>query len=204
MKLFLKTLLAFGTITFSTSLHASIKPGVFLSLGIGYDSNGWEQTTENPDNTAKQSTSTLVTNFSGGYSLGNGFIVGIKYYGETYAYEDENSGNTSDLTNTRSTTGVMGGYAMDGLLLQLSYLAISPPNDKATSSGGTETEYTNGSGFIVDIAYMFDVGGFMVGPQLSHVQFDYEKRTINSTEDTNFVKRSETWIKPQFAVSAIF
>ena len=136
--------------------------------------------------------------------MGNGFVVGIKYYQETWGREFTTSSDTVE----RSTMGLMGGYNFDAFLVQASYLAIDPPAEKTAEDDGSEKTYKDGSGMIFDFMYMFDIGGFQFGPQISYIQFDYSK-----WEDENggeiiggetLVERSDSWIKPQFAFTAIF
>ncbi|MDB2447132.1 hypothetical protein N9W79_00750 [bacterium] len=193
----------------SSSAFSAIAEGIFVNLGINYDTYDIEVVTENAttgaEETATSSTSTMIINFSGGYSLGNGFIAGIKYYNDIRGNSSESVNNTFDGENDKSAMGVMGGYTFDEFLFQFSYLAITAPEYTDTSDNGNDIEeYKDGGGMIFDFMYMFEAGGISFGPQISYIQFDYTKHIDNGTEDTLFVSADESWLKPMFAVAATF
>ena len=209
MKSLLKVLAATGLMMFSTSSYANFSEGIMLNLGLGYEQGGVDITRKDAvtqdEETYESSGSQIIINLSAGYSLGNGFIVGGKYYSEVNSSETTDfDGDTSDGETQYSTMGIMAGYNYDAFLVMGSYLLLDPPKSTTTDSEGDETGYSEGSGFILDFSYMFDVGGFQVGPQVSYISFTYEKYESNGTEDTNFVSRTDSKLQPQFAFTAIF
>lgn len=209
MKLLNKVLVGALGIFFSLSANAAgMSEGFYVNLGLSYDSYSNSETTDpgTGEETDSRTSSDLLTNFSGGYSLGNGFLIGAKYYAITTSWNTEAAdGTTAEGTYGWSTMGVLGGYVHNEFLFQFSYLLLDPPSYKQTwDNGNNEIEYKDGSGWILDFMYMLGSSNFKFGPQLSYVRFEYSVRDVNGTEDPEFVSLVESWIVPQFAITATF
>lgn len=192
-----------GAIFFTTSAYGSINEGIFLNLGLNYETYDREikDGALNGDQSDTSSSTQMIINFSGGYSFGNSVVAGIKYYNEVFGTKNDIDAGDEDA----ASMGIMAGYAFNQFLVQFSYLAINVPTKKLTSNNGNDiAEYKDGSGMIFDFSYLFEAGGVMFGPQVSYIQLEYTTFVDNGVADPDFTSWTESKIKPFFVIAATF
>lgn len=145
-------------------------------MGINYEDESVK------DNTTD--TSVTITRQIGTADLGvlisPNFYLGLKYY-----HKNEINDQTIDIAGIKTTTSTstltngagigLGFYTAVGPMIQLSYI-LEPKQDDGT------TEYSGGSGTIIDLGYRFGTDGFSFGPKLTQTSFTYKKQAIAGVE----------------------
>jgi hypothetical protein len=207
--LFKFIILISGLLFGSQSSFAALGEGIVFNLGLSWERYTISQTdiidpATGEEDTQEDQGTRLILNGSLGYSLGGGLLAGAKFYRDGSAYADIT--NDAESETTDFALGIMVGYTFDQFLFQFSYLGLLSDLERTrTSDNGNDVRvHSDGSGFILDAMYMFDLSGFSFGPQLSYISIEYNKYVINDVEQTDFVNRTETWVKPQFAFTAVF
>ena len=170
----------FALILFSEPVFA--KGQKFLSFNLGLALAQTSREDSEGDNTVDKQ----VINFHGGFFPFGGLIVGLRHYQSTTT-----SSTTTILTGstkqTESTTYVTSGsgihvgyYAQSGFIIGGSYLF----NPTYKSEG---TEHFGGSATVLDAGWIWEVGDFGFGAQLTHSTFIFKKSKVNGVE-TEFTK----------------
>lgn len=145
-------------------------------------------------------------NVAAGASVGGGLLLGVKYFNEKQS-QKSSSGSSQTTENISEVTalGVSFGFQVNELVLMVSVMAIQAP---VRTNNISEITLSEGSGTILDVMYLTDLGGWSVGPQLTWRSFDYEKMEDKDDPDSNqvqsFSKASETWIEPYLAIMINF
>lgn len=123
------------------------------------------KSTSNDGSSSKSTIATTNLNAVGGYGVGNGLALGLKYYNEVNQNGWQLTADSkSDPISETTALGPMLGFRMGNLAVFASYLAIQTPEKISKSQ-----KYAGGSGYIVDLMYMIDMGGWAFGPQFSIV-----------------------------------
>lgn len=124
-----------------------------------------------------------------GYSWSNGM-----YAGAIYGTRGDGNG-TNDFAETYM--GASFGYSNDGWIAVLHYFI------SAEEEIGTNTSLTSGTGFGLDIGYMWSVNNtFSIGPQLSYRTFSYTKLDVAGTETDK--DTSQAYTLPYIALGFSF
>jgi hypothetical protein len=189
----LKNLVIFAGLAWSATTIAEPKAGLFLQAGLLY----YTQSARTPSTTGTTVTrSRATTNFNtlAGYSLGNGLALGIKYYNETsqdgWKFSDSASPPESKTSALGPAVGVqLGNFAAFG-----SYLVIQAPENVVASQ-----KFDGGGGYILDFMYLINMGGWSFGPQISMIDFQYKKSTVNGVETTIDPPTVEDYLYPYFS-----
>lgn len=182
------------TLTIQTSAYGEATEGVFFQAGLLYSTRNIESTS-NDGSSSKSTIATTNLNAVGGYGVGNGLALGLKYYNEV----NENgwqltADSKSDPISETTALGPMLGFRMGNLAVFASYLAIQTPEKISKSQ-----KYAGGSGYIVDLMYMIDMGGWAFGPQFSIINFEYAKFYLNGVESQDDRDLKEQFLYPYFS-----
>jgi hypothetical protein len=189
----MRTLLLFVGLTWTTAICAESKEGVFLQAGLLYYTESL-QTSSSSQGSSKQTRATTNFNALGGYSMGNSLALGLKYYNESaednWKFSDSSSSPESETSALGPAVGVqLGNFAAFG-----SYLALQAPEKKTGS-----LKYNGGTGYIIDLMYLINMGGWSFGPQVSMINFQYKKSDINGVKSTLDPEMTEEYVYPYFS-----
>lgn len=169
----------------SSSALAAKDRFMAFNLGLLYDSSSVESSG------GDQTQTRTVINFHGGFFPFGGFIVGVRHF--QVGIDSSVTTNTSATTTTTVTastttsgTGIhVGYYAESGFLIQGSYLF----NPEFKTSG---VSYYGGSAYVADAGWMWTMGDFGFGAQLTYSNFIFKKAKIDGVE-SEFTE-DEKWI----------
>ena len=181
----------------STGYSAGLSDGGFLQAGVYYYTLDLvDKQTDANDNTQKVSRTFL--NLTAGYSMASGLLLGLKYLSLT-----TKSGASGEVQQKVTGAGLGIGFFSDGLYVMVSTMALIAPEWELTG-GTTEQTYSDGSGLVLDLAYLLDVGGWFLGPQITWQSLEYTKLKVDGQVDTDFIKRTATEIQPYLAFLVLF
>ena len=140
-------------------------------------------------------------NLSAGYSMAGGLLLGLKYYNDKYT---EGSGANKEVTEI-TALGAGVGFRVEELALQVSVMALQAPERTDTR---TDLTLSDGTGTMVDLMYLADLGGWYLGPQLTYRSFEYKKMESDNsslaTAVSAFTKATETHIEPYICFFFVF
>ena len=189
---FMNPILILLAFSLSSNAFGKAQNGMFVNPSLYYFTQEVNIDTENNGGKTKKTFTNLNINF--GYGLGNGVTLGAKYYSETtdnttslFDYSDESDNQTSAI-------GPFVGYDFDGFMLMAAYMAIQAP-EKTNGS----RKYYEGKGYVIDAIYFINMGGWFLGPQLSARNFEYQKYSINGSDQDTFTKLTESTLFPYLA-----
>ncbi len=175
---------------------AFAKEGGFFSAALYYYTEEYQLKTTSSSN--KGSTAVTNANLSLGYTMASNLILGIKYYNETKE-EKFDIDDDDELKAETTAYGVLAGYDFDGALIAFSYIL-----DAEKKNSSSDTTYSEGEGYIIDLAYFFDVKGWGFGPQFSIINLEYKKYANDGTEVDSFESFTENNLYPYFAAKIQF
>ena len=168
--------------------------GLFINPAVHYHTEDLESKYQWGDSNEYRYNTILNTTL--GYNLGDGLLFGLKYLHDIYETDnvpfwEENSGSSDKITSNVVGAGV--GFFVDKLSFFISIL--SNPYRKNTM---TQVVHSKGSGTMIDMIYLIDLGGFYIGPQLSWINIKYKKydgEENDNLEDV-FISMEQTKIEP--------
>ncbi len=141
----IKNILITAALFFGVNAHA----GMIFNPSVFYFHNAEEQ------GTSKAESTTQVLNFKLGYGAASGL-----YLGATYDMENRDYGSSD---SDRKSLGASIGYLTGGWQFLGTYFVTS------------DLEKMEGSGYAVEIGYVFKVGSIGIGPLLSYRHWEYDK-----------------------------
>lgn len=139
----------------------------------------------------------------------NDICFGAKYLTGTlkYTMRTSNSSQSGSSNMNYEAFGLSLGFYGDNLFVTASYLIQGKKGLERTlaSSQGVEATTTSSYGMSgstsIDIGYGFSFGRLKIGPLLSLVHFEYDKRVDpTGQEETLNPKESDDYIMPHFAL----
>ncbi|SMF04616.1 hypothetical protein [Pseudobacteriovorax antillogorgiicola] len=148
----------------------SAKAEILTHLGFNYEE---EKVDQGSVGEVQQTRQTL--NLGIGYLFDFGLFLGLKYYQKNVINDlTVTVASTTVTTSTKDLTSGSGmtlGYYVDfGLVLQYSYLFQDPKRESA------DVTYSGGTASVIDLAYVYWIGNFAFGPQLTQTTFTYEEQ----------------------------
>ena len=137
-------------------------------------------------------------------SLAGGLLLGVKYFSEEKSTSPQGSSGDS-VTETVTAAGVTVGFKMEQLVLQVSVMGLQPPK---YTNNISDISLSDGSGTILDLMYLADLGGWYLGPQVTWRSFEYKKYVDKNDPDSSaseaFTKATEVYIEPYLSVFITF
>lgn len=127
-----------------------------------------------------------------GYVATNKIYFGLTYH-QGSIEEKSGSGALTTVEYERKAYGPAVGYISDsGLRLMLTYFIHAESKNRINLSN-VRTNYEDGSGYQIDVAYGFKAGSnLFVGPNIVYRHFSYDTFVANGTSYDADVKEYET------------
>lgn len=162
-----------------------------IGLIISLDSFGY--TSQEKQGIDDRSSLTLEGHGMLGVVLADIFVIGGGYYLEQVSQKSEQVENSRSFASLGATVGIKGKSSP--FYLGVSMLLFPTLTTKSTH----ETILFDGSGFAIDVAYHFALGGFFVGPALQYRKTTFKKNSVDSKVFSLANEKSLTKLTPLIA-----